>query len=353
MGLLVGEFLLWGAMDVLIVVLTIDVLAVGDGWVGYLNAAFAVGGVVGGLAAVTLVGRRLLAPPIACGVVLFGAGFVVIALWPSTLIAVLLLVLSGAGRVLLDVGCRSLLQRTTPSEVLGRVFGLLEGVMMAGLALGSLLVPVLVALGGPKTALIGAGLLLPVLAVLMARPLIAVDRGAKVPVVEIALLRSMPLFAPLPAPALEGVARALERCRSARRHRRDHDGGGGRPLLRDRRRRGRGQPQRQRRSRGFGRGAGFGEIALLEDVPRTANRHRCHRRAAVRAREGPVRDRGDRSCPDRPGGRRDRVEAPRRARAGGRRQHRRGGGSGVDLGRERRSDLRDPVGVGMLGVGVA
>ncbi len=73
-GLLVGEFLLWGAMDVLIVVLTLDVLSVGEGWVGYLNAAFAVGGVVGSLAAVTLVGRRLLAPPIACGIVLFGAG---------------------------------------------------------------------------------------------------------------------------------------------------------------------------------------------------------------------------------------------------------------------------------------
>jgi MFS family permease len=269
MGLLVGEFVLWGAMDVLVVVLAIDVLGVGDQWVGYLNAAFAVGGVVGGLAAVTLVGRRHLAPPIGIGVVLFGAGFVVIALWPSTLMAVLLLALSGTGRVLLDVSCRSLLQRTTPSEVLGRVFGLLEGVMMAGLALGSLLIPPLVSLGGSKTALIGAGLLMPVLAVVIARPLIAVDRGARVPVVEIALLHSMSLFAPLPAPALEGVARALEQvelpagtvvitmgdegdrfyaiAEGELEVRRD-----GKLLAR------------------LGRGAGFGEIALLEDVPRTA-----------------------------------------------------------------------------------
>jgi MFS family permease len=270
MGLLVGEFLLWGAMDVLIVVLTIDVLAVGDDWVGYLNAAFAVGGVVGGLAAVTLVGRRLLAPPIACGVVLFGAGFVVIALWPSTLMAVLLLGVSGAGRVLLDVGCRALLQRTTPSEVLGRVFGLLEGVMMAGLALGSLLVPALVALGGSKTALIGAGLMLPVVAVFLARPLLAVDRGAKVPVVEIALLRSMPLFAPLPAPALEGVARALERC--------DLPAGAVVITMGEEGDRfyaiASGEVEVTRNGKTVARlrrGAGFGEIALLEDVPRTAN----------------------------------------------------------------------------------
>jgi MFS family permease len=269
MGLLVVEFLLWGAMDVLIVVLTIEVLAVGDGWVGYLNAAFAVGGVAGGLAAVTLVGRRYLAPPIACGVVLFGAGFVVIALWPSTLMAVLLLALSGAGRVLLDVGCRSLLQRSTPSEVLGRVFGLLEGVMMAGLAAGSLLIPPLVALGGPKTALIGAGLMLPVLALLLARPLIAVDRSTRVPIVEIALLRSMSLFRPLPAPALEGVARALERL----------DVPAGTVVITMGEEGDRfyaiaeGEVEVSRHGRTIarlGRATGFGEIALLEDVPRTA-----------------------------------------------------------------------------------
>ncbi len=269
MGIFVGEFLLWGAMDVLLVVLAIDVLALGAGWVGYLNAAFGVGGVLGGLLAVTLVGRRHLAPPIALGVVLFGAAFVVIALWPSTLMAVILLGLSGVGRALLDVGCRSLLQRTTPSEVLGRVFGLLEGVMMGGLALGALLVPPLVALGGSKAALIGAGLLLPLITLLVARPLIVVDRSAKVPVVEIALLRSMPLFASLPAPALEGIARALERVELAPgsvvitmgeegdRFYAIADG------------------EVEVTSHGVAvarltRGNGFGEIALLEEVPRTA-----------------------------------------------------------------------------------
>ena len=139
MGLLMGEFLLWGALDILFVVLAIDVLALGQGWAGYFNAVFAAGGVAGGLAAVTLVGRRHLAPPIAIGVLTCGGGLVAIALWPSTLVAVILITLSGAGRLLLDVGCRTLLQRTTPSEVLGRVFGVLEGLEMAGLALGALL----------------------------------------------------------------------------------------------------------------------------------------------------------------------------------------------------------------------
>jgi Major Facilitator Superfamily/Cyclic nucleotide-binding domain len=269
MGVLMGEFLIWGALDILFVVLAIDVLALGQGWAGYLNAAFGAGGIVGGVAAVALVGRRHLAPPIALGVLAFGGAFVVIALWPSALIAVILLVLSGAGRVVLDVGLRTLLQRTTPSEVLGRVFGLLEGLEMAGLALGALLIPPLVALGGSKTALIGAGLLLPLLGLLMARPLIGVDRGARVPLVEIALLRSMPLFAPLPAPAIEGLARALAPVDLPAGAVVMHMGEDGDRFYAI----AEGEVEVSREGvkvARLARGAGFGEIALLEDVPRTA-----------------------------------------------------------------------------------
>jgi hypothetical protein len=269
MGLLLGEFLIWGALDILFVVLALDVLDLSDGWVGYLNAAFGAGGVIGGFAAVTLVGRRYLAPAIAIGTATFGGAFVAIGLWPSTAGAVLLLALSGAGRVLFDVGCRTLLQRTTPSEVLGRVFGVLEGLEMASLALGALLIPPLVALGGSTAALIGSGLVLPVLAILVARPLIGVDRGAKVPVVEIALLRSMSLFAPLPAPAIEGLAQALEPV--------ELPGGTVVMNMGDEGDRfyaiASGVVEVSRDGTALahlGRGEGFGEIALLEDVPRTA-----------------------------------------------------------------------------------
>ena len=269
MGMLMGEYLLWGAMDILFVVLALDLLAIGQGWVGYFNAAFGAGGIIGGIAAVTLVGRRYLAPPIALGILGFGGAFIVIAIWPSTLVAALMLAVSGAGRSLLDVACRTLLQRTTPSEVLGRVFGLLEGLGMAGLALGALLIPLFVAIGGAKAALVGAGLLLPVLGLLVARSLILIDRRAKVPLVEIALLRSLSLFAPLPAPALEGLAHALERVELT----------AGTVVIRmgeigdrfyaiaD------GEVEVSRDGAvvaRLARGAGFGEIALLEDVPRTA-----------------------------------------------------------------------------------
>ena len=269
MGTLMGEYLLWGAMDILFVVLALDLLAIGQGWVGYFNAAFGAGGIIGGIAAVTLVGRRYLASPIALGILGFGGAFIVIAVWPSTLVAALMLAVSGAGRSLLDVACRTLLQRTTPSEVLGRVFGLLEGLGMAGLALGALLIPVFVAIGGAKAALVGAGLLLPVLGLLVARSLILIDRRARVPLVEIALLRSLSLFAPLPAPALEGLAHALERVElpAGAVVIRMGEVGDRFYAIAD------GEVEVSRDGTVIARltrGAGFGEIALLEDVPRTA-----------------------------------------------------------------------------------
>ena len=268
-GLLMGEFLLVGALDILFVLLAIDVLHIHQGWPAYFNAAFGAGGLIGSVGAMALVGRRYLAPPIALGILMCGVSFVVIAVWPSTVIVVLLLALCGTGRTLVDVACRTLLQRTTPAEVLGRVFGVLEGVMMAGLALGALLIPPLVALGGSTAALIGVGLLLPALGLVLARPIIRVDRGAKVPIIEIALLRTIPLFASLPPPVVEGVARALEHVEVA----------AGTVIIRlgDEGDRfyaiAEGEVEVTRGSAvlaRLGRGAGFGEIALLVDVPRTA-----------------------------------------------------------------------------------
>jgi hypothetical protein len=81
---------------------------------------------------------------------------------------------------------------------------------MVGLAIGSLLVAGLVAIGGARGAIVGIGLLLPLAALLAGRALLDVDRHANVPVVEVGLLRGLPLFAPLAPATLESLARALE-----------------------------------------------------------------------------------------------------------------------------------------------
>src|SRR5262249_32465726 len=131
-------------------------------------------------------------------------------------------------------------------------------------------VPPLVHLGGPEAALIGAGLLLPLVGAVIARPLLRVDRGARVPVVEIALLRSMPLFAALPAPAREGVARALEALavRAGPLLIRTGDEGDRFYAIAS------GEVEVSQHGTvvaRLGRGGALGEIALLEEIPRTAD----------------------------------------------------------------------------------
>ncbi len=257
-----------GALDVLYVVLAVGVLRHDGSVAGYLNAAFGLGGVLGIGATVALVGRRRLAPALLAGLALWALALVAIAAFPSTAAAFVLLACAGTGRTVVDVAGRTLLQRIAPPAALARVFGLLEGVSSAGLALGSIAVSAFVALAGNRGAFLCFALALPLAAVVVLRPLLRAD-SAVLPIVEIARLRAIPLFAPLGAPELEGLARALvpvelpagaaviEEGEAGDRFYVVADGaldvsvGGS-------------------RVRELARGDCFGEIALLRDVPRTA-----------------------------------------------------------------------------------
>ena len=199
-----------GALDILLVVLAIDVLHRGQAWVGYLNLAYGLGAVAIAGACASLLGRRRLLPAIALGAAVSSAAIAACAIGGLGAFGIAgLIAVAGGGRVLLDVATRSLLQRVVPARVLGRVFGAVEGLAMAALAVGSLLTPLLVSAGGSTLALIGVGAILPLVFALSGRGVLAIDRAAHVPVVEIALLRSLGAFAALPAPALEGLAAAL------------------------------------------------------------------------------------------------------------------------------------------------
>jgi hypothetical protein len=79
--------------------------------------------------------------------------------------------------------------RAVPCDVLGRVFGVAEGLSMAALGVGTIAVPALIAIGGNDAALIGAAAVLQITGLLGLRPLLRLDDEALVPVVEIALLR--------------------------------------------------------------------------------------------------------------------------------------------------------------------
>jgi MFS family permease len=268
LALLTAEAAVVGALDLLFVILAISVLGRSQAWVGYLNLAYGVGAVLAATVSAVLVGRRLGGPILGAALVLSGA-LAALGFGLGLAGTVALLTVAGASRALLDVASRTLLQRSVPARLLGRVFGVLEGLTMAGLALGALFVPLLVYLGGSRLALFGVAAVLPLAAAAGGRELFGLDAGARVPVVEIALLRSLPLFAELPAPAIEGLAAALTPV----------DAPAGTVLIRQ------GDPgdayyaiaagqvdvvQDGRFLRRCGRGDGVGEIALLRTIPRTA-----------------------------------------------------------------------------------
>ncbi len=264
-----ATFLMVGAFDVLVVVLAVGSLGIGGSGAGYLTAAHGAGAVLGAVTSLALVGRARLVP-IMLGAALLSAGaFILLGLQISAVVAFIVAAVTGVSRSLLEVSGQTLLQRVTSTELLARVFAFKEGLAMAAWGLGSVSVPIVIALADIRGALFFTGAIVPVLVLLRFRPLLAVDAAETIPTVTIALLRSLGIFRALPVPALEGVAQnALDVSVPA-----------GQAIVRQ------GEPGDRYYAiadgtvevlrddvvvNTLGRGEGFGEIALLHEVPRTA-----------------------------------------------------------------------------------
>ncbi|MEP6468336.1 MAG: MFS transporter [Chloroflexota bacterium] len=261
---------LWGALDVFIVVLALDVLALGESGVGFLNAALGAGGLAGAALSLALIGRRGLSTPLGIGILLWAVPLAAIGLLATAPAVIGLLVAAGLGRVVMDVAGRTLLQRVAHDHMLSRLFGVLEGVHMGSLAIGSILAPALIALTGEHGAFLVAGSVMLLAAALVWPILRRLDAAAVARPRELALLRGIPMFAPLGPAAIERLAAGLVPVHA-------HQGS---LVVRQ------GDPGDHfyiithgrvgisidgRHIRQEGPGESFGEIALLRNVPRTAS----------------------------------------------------------------------------------
>lgn len=268
-GLFAAQTLVAGALSVLVVVTALDLLGKDESTVGLFNAAAGLGGIVGAGVVLALVGRGRLAGDFGLGILLWGVPLALIGVWPNTVVALIALGVLGLGNTLVDVSALTLLQRTADDEVLARVFGVLESMLIGTIGLGAILAPLLIEGIGIRGALIATGAFLPVLAALVWRRLAEIDAEVRLPGAELDLLRAVPIFTPLTQPALERLARALLRLEfeTGTEIVRQGDSGdrfyviesGEVEVLQD-----------GARIRTLGAGDHFGEIALLRDVPRTA-----------------------------------------------------------------------------------
>jgi MFS family permease len=209
-GVVAAQTVVDGALDVLIVVLALETLEAGASGLGFLNSAAGVGGIAAALVVGGVAARGRLASSLGVGIVLWGLPLALIGVWPEQAVALVLLALVGAGGTVVTVAGDTLLQRAAPAEMLARVFGAVDGVLLVALALGSLAAPFLVSAIGVRGALLVTGSFLPVLAALTWTRLVAIDAAAAVPERQLELLRGSPIFAPLPPATLEALALRLE-----------------------------------------------------------------------------------------------------------------------------------------------
>ena len=206
-GLIVAQTFVRGCLNVLIVVAAFQVFDGGAAQVGYLTAAIGAGGLIGALGAMTLGGRRL-AAPFGLSLVFWGAPITLMAPRPYFAAAVVLLAIVGAANSVEDVTVFTLLQRLVPNEMLTRVLGLVWGLAMGGVAIGSIAAPAIVRAVGPRPAFVFVGSILPLLALLTYRQLVEIDRTVA-PAPELELIDQVPMFSPLSIATKEQVAASL------------------------------------------------------------------------------------------------------------------------------------------------
>jgi hypothetical protein len=269
-ALMSTRMLMIGAADVLFVLMAMDLLGTGQAGAGILQAALGAGTIIGGVTSFLLMGRGRLASIAAAGACLWGVALATSGWLASPLMATILIVGGGAGLAIVDVAGRTILQRSIRDAVLARVFGIQEGLAMTALALGTILVPALIAIIGLTGAVLASAAILPIVVTITWSRLVSLDSRTPVAVQAMVLLGRVALFAPLPAPTLEAIARRAtwETVPQGTTVIREGDVGdryfvlasGAVLVERD------GRQLRELTTPGDG----FGEIALLRDVPRTA-----------------------------------------------------------------------------------
>ena len=268
-GLSTAQTLVEGALEVLLVVLALRLLDSGNAGVGWLNTAMGIGSVVGALVVAAVAARRRLAGGFALGILLWGVPIAIASAISSLAPGLILFAAVGVGAILCQVNSVTLLQRSADNEVLGRVFAVLESLMLGSMALGAVIAPGLVSWLGPRTALLVTGLFLPVLLTPLWPSLRRIDAEASIAEEPLELLRRIEIFAQLPEAVLERLASSATAVSAetgqvvvsrgeAGHHFYVIAAGNAAVELED------------GATRELGPGDFFGEIALLRDVPRTA-----------------------------------------------------------------------------------
>jgi MFS family permease len=267
-GLLAALGLVYGVLDVLMVVVAVQLVGLGSGGVGVLNSMWGAGGLAGGLVAFTLLGGGRFSTALQVAAGLVALALVLLAAVASPAVAIAGFAVLGVGYAIGETAGQTLVQRLASDESLGRAFAVCETAAQVAVALGSVAAPLLIAALGVRGSLVATALVLPLAVVARLRALRRLDARAVVPEHALATLRALDLFAPLPLATVETLAvraLALPVLAGDRILRRGDVGSLFYVIVE-----GAFEADAGVVRRPLGPGDCFGEIALLRDVPRTA-----------------------------------------------------------------------------------
>jgi MFS family permease len=258
-----------GFAEVIVVVMALHMLHLSEGSVGFLNATWGLGALIGGAGLALLIDRSKLVIAIAAGSLLLGAAAFAPAIWPVAVAAYVGWAGLGAGYNVAEVAAKTLLQRLASDETLGRVLSVMESGRLAAMALGSIIATVMLELLDVRLTLVILGALVPVFMLFCWSRLRAFEVGAPVAEDHYRLLRENSIFAPLPIATVERLSHDLVPVEAPAGQELVVQGEiGDRFYLIES-----GQVEVFENGlfrRNEGPGESFGEIALLRDVPRTA-----------------------------------------------------------------------------------
>ncbi|MHB8395572.1 MAG: MFS transporter [Candidatus Dormibacteria bacterium] len=179
---------------------------------GYLLAGLGVGGIVGALFVNQLAGQPRLGGIITLGMAVYCVPSAVLIWVTAPELGFLLEVVRGGGTLVVDVLAITALQRSVASDLVARVFGVFFALVLAAISLGSLLAAFLVGSIDLHSTLLIVGIVIPVVAAMAYPWLRRMDDRAEQRMRElaprVALLGQLGLFAAGSRSVLERLAGA-------------------------------------------------------------------------------------------------------------------------------------------------
>jgi MFS family permease len=264
-ALFAALLVLEGTTDVQLVALALGKLHLGNGGPGLLYIVWGAGGLLGSYLILVLVRRRGYGLALSVGGLCFGVGLAVAGL-DGVPVALAAMIAAGIGFSLVETSVIGLVPRLADDRVVGRVYALSELLYAGAGGMGALIAPGLIDALGVPGSLAAVGAAFAACALLASRAYARLDAGQEQAGTVRELLRGIRFLAPLPLPRLERLVRGARAVPVP----------AGAAVVRI------GEPGEEffviehgtaevvEVGSQLGAGEGFGEIALLQDVPRTA-----------------------------------------------------------------------------------